>query len=63
MLDYEKKLSDKFKNELVLKINNFFNTKIEAIFVDKVDKNNPTFIFLNEKSEYEINNDPYLNLK
>ena len=63
LLDYEKKLSDKFKNELVLKINNFFNKKIEAIFVDKVDKNNPTFIFLNEKSEYEINNDPYLNLK
>ncbi|MGJ0303732.1 hypothetical protein NG774_10390 [Aliarcobacter cryaerophilus] len=63
LFDYENKLSNEYKVEIISKIDNFFDKKIEAMFVDKINHHIPTFIFLHEKSEYENNNDPYLDLK
>lgn len=63
LVDYENKLSNEYKVELISKIENFFDKKIQATFVDKINHHIPTYIFLNEKSEYENNTDPYLNLK
>ena len=63
LVDYENKLSNEYKVELISKIENFLDKKVEAIFVDKINHHIPTYIFLNEKSEYENNTDPYLNLK
>ena len=63
LVDYENKLSNEYKVELISKIENFFDKKIQATFVDKINHRIPTYIFLNEKSEYENNTDPYLNLK
>jgi hypothetical protein len=63
LFDYENKLSNEYKVEIISKIENFFDKKIEAMFVDKINHHIPTFIFLHEKNEYENNNDPYLDLK
>ena len=63
LFDYENKLSNEYKVEIISKIENFFDKKTEAMFVDKINHHIPTFIFLHEKSEYENNNDPYLDLK
>ena len=63
MIYYVRKLSNEYKVEIISKIENFFDKKIEAMFVDKINHHIPTFIFLHEKSEYENNNDPYLDLK
>ena len=63
MIYYVRKLSNEYKVEIISKIENFFDKKIEAMFVDKINHHIPTFIFLHEKNEYENNNDPYLDLK
>ena len=63
MIYYVLKLSNEYKVEIISKIENFFDKKIEAMFVDKINHHIPTFIFLHEKSEYENNNDTYLDIK
>lgn len=62
LVDYERKLNEEFKRELLLKFKDYFQNDLEVEFVDIIDKSIPTFIFLDEKDNYE-KNDPYLDLK
>jgi len=62
LIDYERKLNVELKEKFILLINDYFDNKLQGQFVEVIDINIPTFIFLDEKDDYK-KDDPYLDLK
>ncbi len=60
IIDYENKLNNDFKKDLVNRLENYFGSSIEIILKKEVDKTTPSIVFISSKEDYnDTNIDPY----
>lgn len=63
LYDYENRLSKEIKLKVENTIKSYFNKEIDIKFVDKLEANKVSLIFIYNKKSYTEENDPYIKLK
>ena len=61
--DYENLLDDKIKKNVEKSIKEYFINEIDIRFIQKLDSNVPSLVFIKDKEDYKDGNDPYNELK